>query len=603
MKFSLLATVSAVAACFALLLAPHPALSQTASRERIDAYTVGIDIATDGTILVREEIAYDFGASGHHGIDRDVVTRQRYDDTSDRSYPIEVASVTASPAGTPSQYKVENLDGGITRIRVGDPNNGTLTGAHTYVITYRLRGTLNAFADHDELYWNVIGDQWAVGIARAAVTVHAPAAPTQVACFAGPTNSKQSCTSAAITGGNAVFAQTRALGAYEGMSIVVGLPKGAVAAPAPILIERWSFARAFTADTPRLVLMAVAMLAVIAGVWRLVWMVGRDREWRGQPVAAIPASADDVEIPVPLMNETAYPVEYTPPEGMRPGLVGTLFDEVAHPLDVSASIIDLATRGFLKIEEIEGKGFFASDDWKLTKVKPGEGLSEYETLLFDGLFQDGDEVLFSDLKLHFYAREQNVEGALYAELVSRGWYRRSPQSTRAMWSGLAVAALVGAIGLEVAAAVFTSFAIVPLPLILGALALLMLHNRMPARTANGTAAYRRVRGFRRFIVDAETNRARFAEDAGLFYEYLPYAIVFGATKQWAKKFEGLALSPPDWYVSSTPFNAFVFASAMGSFSDRGVSVMTSTPGSSGGSGFGGGGFSGGGGGGGGGGSW
>ena len=87
-----------------------------------------------------------------------------------------------------------------------------------------------------------------------------------------------------------------------------------------------------------------------------------------------------------------------------------------------------------------------------------------------------------------------------------------------------------------------------------------------------------------------------------FYEYLTYAIVFGATKQWARAFEGLALPAPDWYVSSHPFTTLMLMNAMSDFSDRSVSALTSTPGGSGGSGFSGG-FSGGGGGGGGGGSW
>ena len=64
------------------------------------------------------------------------------------------------------------------------------------------------------------------------------------------------------------------------------------------------------------------------------------------------------------------------------------------------------------------------------------------------------------------------------------------------------------------------------------------------RRNSNNPVYRRVLGFRRFIVEAETERARFAERAGLFYEYLPYAIVFGETQQWARAFEGLAVPQP-----------------------------------------------------------
>ncbi len=570
-----------------------------AASERITAYDIVATIEADGGVLFQETITYDFGDNQRHGIDRNVITRQRFDNRYDRTYPLEVISVTSPTPNTPVQRTLSNFDP-VTRIRIGDENE-TISGVHTYVITYRLRGTLNAFEDHDELYWNIIGDQWAVPIERTTILVRAPQAPTRVACFAGPTGSNQPCATGTIEGGAARF--TGSLRANQAFTVVVALPKGAVTpSPTPVLHERWAFSRAFTADMPRVATMVLVLLIVFLGLSRLVAR-GRDLQARGQVVAAIPAPEGAVEEPVPLFNGTVITVEYTPPENMRPGLIGTLEDEVAHPLDVSATIVDLAVRGFLKIEEIEATGWFGSTDWKLTRLKPSDGLQEYEQLLLDGLFEDGDEVQFSDLKTKFSTRMANVQSALYRQLVERGWYGRSPKDTRALWLGIGIAMLVASIALVVVTAAFTTLGVIPLPLVLGALIFLLLHNRMPARTGKGTAAYRRVLGFRRFIVEAETRRAQFAEQAGLFYEYLPYAIVFGATKQWARAFEGLALPTPDWYTSSQPFTAFYLASAMGDFSDRSVGALTSTPGGSGSSGFGGGGFSDGGGGGGGGGSW
>ena len=42
----------------------------------------------------------------------------------------------------------------------------TITGRHTYEIVYRVQGAMNGFADHDELFWNAIGDQWEQSIGR-----------------------------------------------------------------------------------------------------------------------------------------------------------------------------------------------------------------------------------------------------------------------------------------------------------------------------------------------------------------------------------------------------------------------------------------------------
>jgi uncharacterized membrane protein len=143
--------------------------------------------------------------------------------------------------------------------------------------------------------------------------------------------------------------------------------------------------------------------------------------------------------------------------------------------------------------------------------------------------------------------------------------------------------------------------------VVGALVLLAGARTTPARTPAGSAMLRRVRGFERFITSAEVYRARVAEQASLFYDYLPYAIVFGATDGWAKAFEGLDdLPSPGWYTGAGgihAFNVVAFSSSMQSFAVNSAGTIAATPGGSGGSGFGGGGFSGGGGGGGGGGSW
>src|SRR5690606_32139780 len=132
---------------------------------------------------------------------------------------------------------------------------------------------------------------------------------------------------------------------------------------------------------------------------------------------------------------------------------------------------------------------------------------------------------------------------------------RNPATTRSLWLGIGIAVLVVGSGILAAAIIFTHFALIAVPLPLAGLALIALHGKMPHRTPRGTAALMRVRGFRRFIETAETERARFAENANLFYEYLPYAIVFGATEKWAKAFEGLDQEPsnPGWYNSSRPF--------------------------------------------------
>ncbi|MGI8425157.1 MAG: DUF2207 domain-containing protein [Actinomycetota bacterium] len=589
--------------CLAVMLAASvsfPANAQSGS-EQISAYNVQIQIERSGLMVVKEVIDYDFGADERHGIFRDVPVKLRYDDKYDRIYPMKVLSVEGS-SGTPDDYDVE--DQGFTeRIKIGDPDK-TITGRHSYTIVYQVERAFNGFADHDELYWNAIGDQWPVPIQAATVTVSAPGEVTKIACFAGPSRSTLPCSDATKTGNTARFSQS-GLAPYEAFTFVVALPKGAVAAPKPVLRERWSFARAFqvTAFTG---FGALALLAgIVAYLTRLIWKSGRDRRWAGSPVDAVFGN-DGAEEAVGMFDRGETPVEFEPPESIRPGQVGTLVDEVAGPLDVTASIVDLAVRRYLVIEEVEKKGLFGKQDWNLKKLKaPAEKLRAYEKALLKGLFEDGDEVKLSDLRNTFAARLTTVENDLYDDAVSQGWFATRPDKIRTRWLGIGIGALIVSLGILVVAAIFTHVALLGIPLVAGSLLLLGAAKRMPRRTAKGTAVLRRIQGFRRFIDESERDRARFAEKQNLFSEYLPYAIVFGATKKWARAFEGLdgALPTTYWYAGNHPFTAMAFASSIDGFAVTTSGTITSTPSGSGASGFSGGGFSGGGGGGGGGGSW
>jgi uncharacterized membrane protein len=593
----------------AVLVPAYPAAAQGFVFEETDRFDVDITVEPSGDLLITETIQQQFGSTRRHGILRYIPNRLRYDDEYDRVYPIELVSVTASPPGTPDDVETSE-EGGNFVIRIGDPDV-EITGRHTYVISYRVQGAMNGFDSHDELYWNAIGDQWEQSITVMTVRVQGPVPVTQVACFSGPFGSTFSCGSAKIKNGAAQFSQ-QGLPAYNALSVVVALPPGTVESTAPILDERWSLDKAF-ARTPTTVGGGLGLLAVVIGgfAW-LAWRTGRDQRHAGSQVDQVMGVPEGGPIQaetqaVPLFEKTMTTVEYAPPEDLRPGQVGTLIDEEANTLDVTATIVDLAVRGYLVIEEIPKEGWFGKPDWRLTRQpKDDADLLQYERYLLSGLFEDGDEVLLSELKKKFVERLQKVKRALYNELVHRKWFVKSPEKVRAMWSGIGVAALVLGIGVTAALAYFTKLGLLGIPLVVGGLLLIAGAKRMPRRTAKGTAMTRRVNGFRVVIEKVEEHMSHWAEQENVFTRFLPYAVVFGVTEKWAKAFEALGQMPADdmgWYRSSHPFTYVAFADSMDAFSVTTSGTIASTPSGSGGSGFGGGGFSGGGGGGGGGGSW
>ncbi len=554
--------------------------------------------------MVHETIDYDFGVVPHHGIYRDVPVRTDQSGKSgyDRVYPLTVESVTAS-AGTPAQYTVED-SGADQRIKIGDADT-LITGAHTYDLTYRVRGALNAFADHDELVWNAVGTEWSVPIEQASAVVRAPATIQQVLCTTGPYGSNLPCTTATSAGSEATFEQSQ-LSPHSAMTFTVAIPTGAVVpAPTPILEERFSVTSAFRV-TPATGGISGGMLALLVGiVGFLVWKFGRDRRYTGSAVDAAYGNDGGPETTAPL-REAETPVEFVPPDDLRPGELGTLIDFQADTLDVTATIIDLAVRGYLKIEEVDKEWYQFKHDWQLTKL-PKEGeLRRYERTLYDGLFKDGDLVKLSDLKNKFAERMSKVRGQLIDDAMAKKWFTRKPGTVKVLWGLLGIVVLVAGVALTILLAAGTHAALLGVPVIIGGILLLVVARWMPKRSARGYAVLRHTLGFKRFIDESEKHRAEFAERKNIFSEYLPYAVVFGATAKWAKTFADLGDEAPDtssWYVSQHAFDYAVFSSAIDGFAVTSAGTLTSSPASSGSSGFSGGGFSGGGGGGGGGGSW
>ncbi len=199
-----------------------------------------------------------------------------------------------------------------------------------------------------------------------------------------------------------------------------------------------------------------------------------------------------------------------------------------------------------------------------------------------------------------------VRGQLMDDAMAKGWFARKPGTVKVLYVLLGILVIGIGVAITVALAAATHAGLLGIPVIIGGILVLVAARWMPKRTAKGYAVLRHAEGFKRFIDESEKRRAEFAERKNLFSEYLPYAVVFGATKKWAKAFADLGGEPPDtssWYLSQHAFDYAVFSSAIDGFAVTTAGTLTSSPSSTGTSGFSGGGFSGGGGGGGGGGSW
>lgn len=568
-------------ACVALALASL-AVPATAGAEVIRSFDVDVRLTPSREFEVEERIRWDFGEAQRHGIFRKIPTRYDRGLRADYRIHVDVQSVTDGEGGAyPFQASAR---GSVLELKIGDPDT-LVTGERTYVIRYRVSRALLFFQDHDELYWNATGHDWPVAIEEASATVHLPAglaaSRARQACFAGPGGSQLSDCTMHDEGDAVRFQAKRALDAGSGLTVVVGLPKGVLPQPSK---ARDFLDRASDYFSPWLLL----PIGTLAFMWRRWQTHGRD-----------PGGVD------------AIPVRYGPPEGLTPAEMGVLVDERADTRDLTATLLDLAVRGHLRIEEVESTRFLflSNRDYVLHgTAKPVSELKEHERLLLSALLGSKQSVSASALQNSFYVHVPGIVAALYKELSGEAaYFPTNPDRVRSNYRGAAVAVA----GLGVLGVLIDQTPIAIMSPLLAALIVLVFSTSMPRRTLKGRRARDEIEGFREFVrrVDADRLERSGGRNADRFEKVLPYALVLGVADQWAGAFAGIYKEPPDWYraASGRGFRPDEFVSDVGRSLSTVGSAMTSrpAPSSSGGSGSSGfsGGSSGGGFGGGGGGSW
>ncbi|UUI66327.1 DUF2207 domain-containing protein [Cellulomonas wangsupingiae] len=611
-----------VVALGVMLLAPPVAFAAgapgdlTGGRE-ITRYDVTVEAAADGTVAVAIDLDFDYGDDPGHGPYLTFPTRVSYDDEQDRVFEFSDVRAT-SPTGAPADVNREDETSAMI-LRIGDEDVDDVSGVQTYRVEFTVDGWINpANAQHsgDELYWNVIGPGWEIPLSDLSVTVTGPATVEGVACFVGPEGSTTPCGSATSAGDSATFTQD-VVPVGDQLTTVTGWPGGTFPGVQPILRDKPDpLLPLRPASVGGAIAAAIALLGGGLAVSK-VRRTGRDRAYLGLTPGLRPAAG--MEVPTGHRDRrTPVSVEFQPPEGTRPGEIGTLVDEKADPVDVTATIIDLAVRGWLRIEEVpRSKPGKKPKDWTLVRLRSGaEGLLPFEAALLDDLFRKGDEVRLSELRTTFATSLAKVQNMMYDHVTGVGWFRANPKSVRTAWIVVGILLLVvGGLGLMVGMAVGSvpGLALVGVALLLVGVLVLVLSGSAPARTADGTAVLAQALGFRRYLATAEANQIRFEEGQDIFSRYLPYAIVFGLADRWSRVFaelaaQGVVVDAPTWYVGAYSYNAGFWGAGFIGAIDRFESITTAaitapTPGTSGGSGLGGGGFSGGGVGGGGGGGW
>jgi uncharacterized membrane protein len=555
------------------LLALFAGMAANARTLVFQHFDAQILVRADGTIDVTEVIEAQF-TGAWHGIYRTIPIE--YTDPEGLNYTLLLDEISATDNEGQKLKLEQNRDGRYIKFKIYVPAAEDAT--RTILLHYRVLDALRFFEDHDELYWNVTGNEWENPIELVTARIELPAGVTglHAVAYTGVTGSRAEDALVEISGSVVDIRSTRRLGYRQGLTAVVGFDKGFVH-PTSRAMQLMRFLQS---NSPLL----IPVIAFFVMLW-LWWTRGRDPQ------------------------RQAISVQYEPPDTLTPAECGTLVDNEAAMRDITATLVDLAVKGYLTIEQKEEShllGLTHSKDYIFHIKKPAAewtAARSHEQEMLAALFDDGAsaDVALSALQNHFYTHLPAIRDRIFSALMKDGYYLHRPDTVKQGYiaAGLVIGGLLvfgGAGGyFENATGIAGGSWIVAgiaTGLVIGIFGLFM-----SARTITGARALEKVLGFEEFLGRVEKDQIeRLEKTPELFEKFLPYAMALRVEKKWVQAFSGIALQPPQWYQGyyGGNFTAFYLVNDLNMMSMQAGSVMASAPRSSGGSGFGGGGGSGGG---------
>ncbi|WP_216904064.1 DUF2207 domain-containing protein [Synechococcus sp. CCY 9618] len=447
---------------------------------------------------------------------------------------------------------------------------GAENATRTAVLRYRVANGVRFYADHDAFNWNVTGNGWEIPIDRVSALVLLPEGVKglHASVYTGPRGARGQDARLRIGPAEVSALSTRRLGPGEGLTLAVGFDKGLVTPPSLLQRRlRWLQARL-------VLLLPLATALILGGIW---WRIGRD----------------------PALG--AVPVAYEPPGGLPPAVLGSLVQESVGSVALGATLVDLAVKGQLRIEERQKKVLFLplKKHYGFTMRSAPAAWAElapHEAYLLEKLFPSsevGESVDTDDLRDSFYVHVSGFEQLVRQRVLAEGFYRRWPGTVRGLTvaGGLVVAAAAAGIVLKLlppdlarlqgaADPLLTGLCLAATLALIGGFAWIM-----PSRTPRGVEVLRQTLGFQEFLRRVDAPRfARVVRTPELFERFLPYAMVAGLTKPWAAAFAGIVEAPPSWYVGSDDgFDVGGFGASLDDCCSTTGSAMQSSPSSSSGS--------------------
>jgi uncharacterized membrane protein YgcG len=535
------------------VLALSPVSARADSGWSIRNFDVQLVVNLDASIDVTETIDADFSVP-KHGIIREMPIRYA---VGMHQYGLRVRLLEVDDGEGRDYQTSVSYEENLMKIRIGSPQF-TVSGRQRYRLRYHVERAILWEGNHAwengnyaVLRWNATGTEWQVPINASKVTVRLPRDLNDFElnsdAWTGYHNARGKAFTKHLVDARTVEFTTLPLGPREGITVEISMTADTVSRPGWWKELSWWL----TDNFPYAVFPATLALCFFSWLLR-----GRDLPGTGTIV-----------------------VNYEPPDNLTPAEVGTLVDERVDLRDISATIIDLAVRGYLKIEELGSSSWFSSgSDYRFKKLKGPEGLKNFEQRLYMQIFSRGDEVTLSDLHEKFFPVLPRVKADLYRGLSQAQFFDGNPEKVRGAFLVLGIMLVLAVLG----AACLIQLALIGriffLPVIiagvLSVLSVVVTSRVMPRKTRKGRVAWEKIAGLQEYIRRAEVDDIQEQERQGVFERLLPYAIIFGLSKRWGKAFASLYSEPPSWYQPARPmdFSTWMLVNDI----DRSIWLMNQT---------------------------
>jgi len=315
MKQKCIKFISILILCLDIII-PNKSLaaSETISRDNgylINSYDINMVVNENNTFNITEKITVYFNEA-RHGIFRKIPLRNsitRLDGTKSNNRA-KISNISVSENYSTSK------ENGYEVIKIGNPNR-TITGNHSYTIKYTYDIGKDPLKDKDELYFNLIGNEWDTTINNLTFKIKMPKAfdKSLLGFSSGVKGSTNNSNISYSVNGNLISGSyTSILNVGQALTVRLTLPEG-------------YFVGANSNFNIYAVTVVVICLLCVLLAYILWAKYGKD-------------------------DKVVETVEFYPPEGYNSAEVGFLYEGSADTQSVISLLIYLANKGYLKIEEI-----------------------------------------------------------------------------------------------------------------------------------------------------------------------------------------------------------------------------------------------------------